>query len=54
MATIGFFAKVLGNSKASQILKQVKTVDLSPLLEAMKLENSYYFKEPCNSQTLIN
>lgn len=54
MATIGFFSKVLGNSKASSILSQVKTVDLKPLLDAMKMENSYYFKDPCNSQTLIN
>lgn len=54
IATIGFFAKVLGNNRAQSIMSQVNTVDLKPLLEAMKLENSYYFKDPCNSQTLIN
>jgi hypothetical protein len=54
MATVGFFAQVLGNSRASSILNQVNTVDLKPLLDAMKLENSYYFKDPCYSHTLIN
>lgn len=36
MATIGFFAKVLGNNRATSILNQVSTIDLKPLLEAMK------------------
>jgi hypothetical protein len=53
LAIIGFIGKIVGNHKASQVAP-TQVYDIKPMVEAMKLENSYYIRDACYSQTLIN
>ncbi|CDW91318.1 UNKNOWN [Stylonychia lemnae] len=52
-AITGFIGKLIGNSRAARVAA-TSVFDIKPLVEAMKLENSYYIRDACYSQTLIN
>jgi len=53
LAYIGFFGKIAKVSKAASAHATIQ-YDMTPIVESMKLENSYYLRDPCYSQTLIN
>jgi len=53
LAINGFIGKIVGNHKAASVSAS-QVYDIKPMVEAMKLENSYYLKDACFSQTLIN
>ena len=53
LAINGFIGKIIGNHKAA-LLSASQIYDIKPMVEAMKLENSYYIKDPCDSPTQIN
>lgn len=51
---VGFIGSVLKNDKVAKIMSTVPQMDMKPLLDGMKLENSYYMKDACYDNTLVN
>ena len=52
---VAFFDLVTKQSKSSlSYLNEDEIFDISSLLMAMQMENSYFFKDPCNDNDLIN
>lgn len=53
-ATVAFFSQVIGKQAFINLGIDVNQVDFTALVTALKLENSYFMKQPCNDGADVN